>query len=199
MQSWKQEDIRPFAEWGVSFHIRFAELPDISPYFGIDQFDSKQQRNQFFVVRKVLFEDQQHFTEPLAQRLVELGQALYPMVRLGLGFVDGDNEVDPKDALKLSLNHIALVNFFGPAYVAKYGRDFLPSLPGYKTELLPDGGVFHQLSPTFVAPSEAEANTMRQAVIAYCACHGRYVNCWAPLVVPSLTPIPAPQNTTTDE
>jgi hypothetical protein len=197
-QSWMQEDMRPLAEWRVSFTIRFADLPDLSLYFSIYQFDSKQKRSQF-VVGTVLFADEQHRAEPLAQRLVDLGRALYPMVQPGLGFVDSDNAVYPEDAPKLRLKHIAWVTFFSPAYVQKYGREFLLGLPGHKTDLLPDGGVFHQLAPTFVAPSEPEAQRLRQEVIAYCARHGRRVTCWAPFVIPGLTPLPAPQHAATDE
>ncbi|MCS7221965.1 MAG: hypothetical protein N0A15_11880, partial [Anaerolineae bacterium] len=54
-------------------------------------------------------------------------------------------------------------------------------------EALPDGGVFHQLSPTFVAADEAEAKRLQQQVIAYCRRHGHKVTCFAPYVIPGLT------------
>jgi hypothetical protein len=115
------------------------------------------------------------------------------MVQPGLGFVDGDNAVYPEDAPKLRLKHIAWVNFFGPPYVEKYGREFLLGLPGYRTELLPDGGVFHQLSPTFVGGDEAEAHRLRQEVVAYCRRHGYKVTCFAPYVIPGLTRLVPPE------
>jgi hypothetical protein len=110
----------------------------------------------------------------------------------------GWGEWEAKDVARLRLKHISWVNFFGPAYVEKYGRDFLLGLPGYKTELLPDGGVFHQLSPTFVAPSEQEAKRLRRWVIAYCAEHGLKVTCRAPYVIPGLTLRPKPKEPVSD-
>lgn len=95
--------------------------------------------------------------------------------------------------MKRRLKHIGWVNFFGPPYVERYGRDFLLGLPGYKTEVLPDGGVFHQLSPTFVAADEAEAKRLQREVIAYCRRHGYKVTCFAPYVIPGLTQLVPPE------
>jgi hypothetical protein len=77
--------------------------------------------------------------------------------------------------------------------VEKYGRDFLLGLPGHKTELLPDGGVFHQLSPTLVAADEAEAKRLQREVMAYCRRHSRKVTCFAPYVIPGLTQLVPPE------
>ncbi len=197
VQSWMQEDMRPLAKWRVSFHIRFDELPHVSPYFSITQFD--EDTNQFGI-GELLVEDQYHLIEPLMQYLLELGRAFYPIAQPMLGYIDEAyaNPTLSKDALKLRLKHISWVNFFGPAYVQKYGQDFLLGLPGYQTELLPDGGVFHQLSPTFVAPSEEEAKRLRQEVIAYCARHGLKVTCRAPYVIPGLTAVPEPRASLSD-
>jgi hypothetical protein len=52
-----------------------------------------------------------------------------------------------KPILEKKLKAIYWVNFFGPEYVAKYGREFLLNAPGWKKEELHDGGVFYQLSP----------------------------------------------------
>lgn len=187
-----------FQEWDVPLAIRFAELPHVSPYFSITQFD--EDTNQFGI-GELLVEDQYHLIEPLMQYLLKLGRAFYPIAQPMLGYIDEAyaNPTLSEDSLKLRLKHISWVNFFGPAYVAKYGRDFLLGLPGHKTELLPDGGVFHQLSPTFVAPSEPEAQRMRRWVIAYCAEHGLKVTCRAPYVIPGLTPMPAPKEAATDD
>lgn len=192
VQSWMQEDMRPLAKWRVSFQIRFDELPHVSPYFDISQFD--KDTNQFGI-GELLVEDQYHLIEPLMQYLLELGRAFYPIVRPMLGYVN-EAFVNPtlsKDVLELRLKHISWVNFFSPAYVEKYGQDFLQGLPGYKTELLADGGVFHQLTPTFVAPSEQAAQALRRQVITYCAEHGLKVTCRAPYYISGASPVPHPE------
>jgi hypothetical protein len=200
IQAWMQEDWRPLAKWAVSFSIRFDDLPGVSLYFSVDQFDDDENLFQSGTLLDFEFKDERHLVEPTMQRLSVLGRTLYPLTRPWLGCIDeGDSNVMlSTDGRKLRLKHIGWVNFFGPAYVEKYGRDFLLGLPGYKTELLPDGGVFHQLSPTFVARSEQEARALRRQVIAYCADHGRKVTCQAPYVIPGLTPQPQPREAGTD-
>jgi len=198
IQAWMQEVWRTI-KWRVSFSIRFDDLPDVSLDFSVDQFDD---RNLFQIGTLLDFEfkDERHLVEPTIQRLSVLGRTLYPLTRPWLGCIDEASSYSmlSKDVPKLRLKHISWANFFGPAYVEKYGRDFLLGLPGYKTELLPDGGVFHQLSPTFVARSEREAKALRRQVIAYCADHGLKVTCRAPYVIPGLTPQPAPKEPVTD-
>ncbi len=175
--------------WTVPFPLVLTNMPDLIAHLDFAYIDS--QRSNLIVGGLVDFEfkDQRHYVEPFAQQLKELGLVLYPLVQPMLGWVDESfsNETDTKDSLKLKLRTISWVNFFSPAYVQKYGQAFLLGLPGYKTELLPDGGVFHQLSPTFVAPSEQEAQRLRRWVIGYCAEHGLKVTCRAPYVIPGLT------------
>jgi len=200
IQAWMQEDRRPFGKWAVSFRIRFDDLPGVSLWFSVDQFDDDRNLFQSGTLLDFEFKDERHLVEPTIQRLSVLGRTLYPLTRPWLGCLDegSSNVMLPKDVRKLRLKHIGWVNFFGPAYVEKYGRDFLLGLPGYKTEVLPDGGVFHQLSPAFVARSEQEARALRRQVIAYCAQHGLKVTCQAPYVIPGLTPQPPPREPRAD-
>jgi hypothetical protein len=199
IQAWMQK-VWHTTKWAVSFRIRFDDLPGVSLWFSVDQFDDDRNLFQSGTLLDFEFKDERHLVEPTIQRLSVLGWTLYPLTRPWLGCLDeGDSNVMlSRDVRKLRLTHIGWVNFFGPAYVEKYGRDFLLGLPGYKTELLPDGGVFHQLSPTFVARSEQEAKALRRQVIAYCADHGRKVTCQAPYVIPGLTPQPQPREPGTD-
>ena len=201
IQAWMQEDWRPLAKWAVSFSIRFDDLPGVSLCFSVDQFNDDENLFQIGTLLDFEFKDERHLVEPTMHRLSALGRTLYPLTRPWLGCIDeaSSDSILPRDVRKLRLKHIGWVNFFGPAYVQKYGRDFLLGLPGYKTELLPDGGVFHQLSPTFVAGSEKEAKALRRQVIAYCARHGLKVTCQAPYVIPGLTPQPQPRKAVTDE
>jgi hypothetical protein len=199
IQAWMQEVWRTI-KWRVSFSIRFDDLPGVSLYFSVDQFNDDENLFRIGTLLDFEFKDERHLVEPTIQRLSVLGRTLYPLTRPWLGCLDEafSDSILSRDVRKLRLTHIGWVNFFGPAYVEKYGRDFLLGLPGHKTELLPDGGVFHQLSPAFVARSEQEAKALRRQVIAYCADHGRKVTCQAPYVIPGLTPQPQPREPGTD-
>ena len=200
IQAWMQVDRRPLAKWRVSFRIRLDDLPGVSLWFSVDQFNDDENLFQSGTLLDFEFKDERHLVEPTIQHLSVLGRTLYPLTRPWLGCLDeaSSDSILSRDVRKLRLKHIGWVNFFGPAYVEKYGRDFLLGLPGHKTELLPDGGVFHQLSPAFVASSEQEARALRRQVIAYCAEHGRKVTCQAPYVIPGLTPQPQPREPGTD-
>lgn len=192
VQSQLQEEWRVLCEWDVSLSLRFEDLPGVSLDFSVTQFVNKKE-NMFSIGTLLDFEfkDERHLVEPVAQRILELSRLLYPMTQPWLGVIDASSP-EP-NALKRRLKHVGWVNFFGLPYVERYGRDFLLALPGYKTELLPDGGVFHQLSPAFVAADEAEARRLQRAVIAYCRQHGSKVTCFAPYVIPGLTRLTPPE------
>lgn len=186
-------------KWNVSQSICFEDWGGLIAHLAFEQFDDAVNRLSFGGLLDFEFQDQRPLVEPFAQRLLAVGRELYALVHSAYGEIDGGlSDLEVKDISKLRLKKVAWVNFFGPAYVKKYGQDFLLGLPGYKTELLPDGGVFHQLSPTFVAPSKQEAKALRRRVIAYCAQHGLKVTCRAPYVIPGLTPQPEPKEPVTD-
>ncbi len=193
VHAWMQEDMRPLAEWRVSLSLRFDDLPEVFMTFGITQFTDGGNKLEIGTLLDFEFIDQRPLVEPTAQRILELSYLLYPLTRPWLGLIDTDSPLLHEDALKRRLKHLGWVNFFGPPYVEKYGREFLLGLPGYRTELLPDGGVFHQLSPTFVAADEEEAQRLRQEVVAYCRRHGYKVTCRAPYVIPGLTRLAPPE------
>jgi hypothetical protein len=192
------------ALWKVVLTFLLPEMPGFTSDISFNFSYYNPQRNWLAIGALVdlggYVRDEREYVEPLAQQLQALGVVLYPLLQPMLGWVDEvhGNPTESEHSAKLELRAIPWVNFFGPAYVERYGRDFLLSLPGYKTELLPDGGVFHQLSPTFVAPSEQEAKRLRRWVIAYCAEHGLKVTCRAPYVIPGLTFQPEPEELASD-
>lgn len=55
--------------------------------------------------------------------------------------------------LEYQLRELYWANFFGPEYVAKYGKDFFLDAPVWKTEELTDGGMLVQLSPNLMDTS----------------------------------------------
>ncbi len=184
----KEYEEEEYFKASVAHRIAFTDWGRMNADFGFDEYWEGGNKLEVGALLDFQFKDERPLVEPLAQRLLAIARDLYPLARPMYGEVEGNSgEWDVRDVLRLRLKHISWANFFGPAYVEKYGRDFLLNIPGYKTEVLPDGGVFHQLSPTFVAPSEQEAKRLRREVIAYCAEHGLKVTCKAPFVIPGLT------------
>jgi len=130
IQAWMQEDMRPLTKWRVSFSIRFDDLPGVSLYFSVDQFNDDENLFRIGTLLDFEFKDERHLVEPTIQRLSVLGRTLYPLTRPWLGCLDEafSDSILSRDVRKLRLTHIGWVNFFGPAYVEKYGRDFLLGL-----------------------------------------------------------------------
>lgn len=133
------------------------------------------------------FRDQRAWVEPFARKLYELAITLYPELAPAVVSVDNlDSTIGLDDAPKLKLKYINWVNMFGPPYVEKYGREFLAGLPGYQSKDLPDGGIYHQLTPTFLTTDPKGAKALRQEVVAYCADAGLKVVCKAPYHLPGV-------------
>lgn len=189
VRAWMEEDWRPLMEWRVVLSLRFEDLPGVFLDFGVDQFTRGGNQLVIGTLLDFEFRDERPLVEPVAQRLRELGRLLYPLARPWRGMVD-DSEANPllsKDILKRRLVHLGWVNVFGPPYVERYGEELLRGWPGYQVERLADGGVWHQLSPTFVAAEEEEARRLREEVVAYGRRYGHRVTCRAPYVIPGLT------------
>jgi len=81
--------------------------------------------------------------------LIRLGRLLYHKLQPRLGWIDFTEVGEPteKQIQATKLTRIMWANFFGPAYVQKYGREFLLNAPGWLKEELPEGGVLYILSP----------------------------------------------------
>jgi hypothetical protein len=77
------------------------------------------------------------------------------------------------------------LTYFGPGYVATYGREFLLKIPGARAEVLSTGGVLHQVSPAIVGSDRREAWEIQRRVQAYFARAGMRVRCEAPYVLAS--------------
>lgn len=87
--------------------------------------------------------DEPEKLDGLANGQLSFACLLYPRLACAFGCVDemGDNMASAKSVKKTELKHIYWANFFGPAYVKKFGNDFLLGAPGWKKEKLGDGGV----------------------------------------------------------
>lgn len=122
---------------------------------------------------------------PLSQVLLALGHELYALARPALGWVD-DWRVranTPGPVLReRRLQSVHWATWFGPPFVERYGRAFLLGIPGYKAETLADGGVFHQLTATYLVDDPDEAQALRNEVERYFAAAGHQVSSRAPHV-----------------
>ena len=67
---------------------------------------------------------------------------------------------------------LSWVNFFGPAYVRKYGRDVLCNIPGYQTEDLDDGGILYQSRESLSVGNELRHRYWQKKAQLYLGQHG---------------------------
>lgn len=122
--------------------------------------------------------------EPLSQRLLALGQECYTLARPAIGYINEAWTKEPMDTevKRAKLVSLGWANWYGPRYVERYGQDLLLGIPGHTTARLDDGGVFHQLTPTFLVDDAKAAHALRQAVRAHFRQAGLKVTCQAPYV-----------------
>jgi hypothetical protein len=95
--------------------------------------------------------DEPQTLDRLGKGQVSLGHKLYPALRPLFGHVDrfGVNRLSEKSLKKRELKYLFWANFYGPAYVAKYGRKFFMEAPGWKKEQLDDGGVLYVVTRSY--------------------------------------------------
>jgi hypothetical protein len=181
-----QKPFQGFALYDVFFRLIPTAHPEILSSFGCGFYGLDNSDAKIGGLVDFEFKNQRPQLESYAQNLLDLAQALYPNLLPSYGWVDEDEALGRwiEDVVKIRLKVIGWASFFGPPYVAKYGRDFLLGLPGWKTEELPDGGVFHQLSPTILTDDRRAAQDMRRRVETYCARAGVKVRCRGPYHVP---------------
>jgi hypothetical protein len=116
--------------------------------------------------------DPLEYAEPFARELVRIAKRLYETMQPAYGYIDDPLAAEYpgshlQRAIERQLITLNWVNFFGPEYVERYGRDFLKGIPGWKTEDLPDGGIFYQSRPNFVVKDENAHREWQQLVIDY--------------------------------
>lgn len=90
-----------------------------------------------------------------AQLVMNIGLELYPILQPQFGWIErvsfmGDNPgyTKEQDVKALTIPHIYWANFFGSAYIKKLGLKFLHNAPGWRKDILDDGGFLYVLSPT---------------------------------------------------
>lgn len=87
----------------------------------------------------------------LARGQFALALILYAKLRPKYGYIDEGSEAMPsfKTVKKTELKYMLWANFFGPAYVEKFGRQFLMAAPGWKKEELDDGGILYVVTESY--------------------------------------------------
>jgi hypothetical protein len=163
-------------KWRLTFPAHPKDMQDLIGTLEFYQFNEHTNRLVISALIDFEFADQGAYVEPYTQLLRQLSLALYPHAKPGLGWIDREE----KDVRNKKLSTISWCNIFGINYASQYGGRFLLELPGRVTELLADGGVFHQLSETFSVNSQKEGKAIQQEVVRYCAAQDVKVKCYAP-------------------
>jgi hypothetical protein len=90
--------------------------------------------------------------DPVALGLLAFGRLLYPDLHPIYGWIDepSGNIPETSEIASTQLRYIFWANFWGPAYVERYGRDFLRGAPGWRVEDLEDGGILYVTTASYV-------------------------------------------------
>jgi hypothetical protein len=171
--------------WDVAFPAHTAEFPDLIGDFEFYQFNPHQSRLALSGLIDFELEDQRKHVKSCEELWSNVAHDLYTMAPVDYGYVDNTNRnsTQRKDVEKRRLPVIGWLNFRGLPYVEKYGRKTLLGMPGMTTRELPDGGVFHQLSPRLVTSDRKFSEDLRTRVTEYCAEHGLKAKCFAPYLL----------------
>ena len=95
-----------------------------------------------------MFNEAKYPRDYYAQLLLRLAKELYTILHPVFGSIDFcSNRTREKDVEALEIPHIYWANFFGPEYVAKYGKEYFLKAPGWLHEELDDGGILYVLAP----------------------------------------------------
>jgi hypothetical protein len=105
--------------------------------------------------------------EDLIQVVSKLVDALFPAFVFTFAYVDLEGDPPPKlseDVEAIRIKWLFWANYFGKAYVDKFGKDFLLHAPGWRSEEMPNGTVKYltRLSPRVKLEPKA-----KRAITAY--------------------------------
>lgn len=114
-------------------------------------------------------EEQARYHEPFSTKVLEIALQLYPLARPKYGavvdsFIDS-YPISTTPIVRTRITTLSWVTFFGPEYVAKFGRELLAGIPGWRVEDLPDGGLLHQARPSIVVKSRMSAGNRKRRPI----------------------------------
>jgi hypothetical protein len=109
------------------------------------------QDSRSFDLSQAVKSDQQHM-DAVANGQLTLAKLLYPRLNPRCGWIDesGENEPSIKSIAATELKYLLWANFYGPDYVAQYGRAFLMKAPGFIKEELDNGGILYVVTESYV-------------------------------------------------
>jgi hypothetical protein len=89
--------------------------------------------------------------DAVAKAQVAFGRLLYSHLRPKYGRIDEGGYDKPSDMAiaRTELKYLFWANFFGPAFVEKYGKKFLLGAPGWVKEELDDGGILYVATESY--------------------------------------------------
>lgn len=126
------------------------------------------------------FENRKETHQEFSKIFQSFASKLYLATHPVEGYVldpDADSNAWSKtSAAKLQLSTLNWLNFFGPQMVKKYGQEVLSHIPGYKVQLLADGGILHQSRPSIVIDNEIAHKRWQRDVTNYLASNGIQVS-----------------------
>ena len=115
----------------------------------------------------------------LANKLLEIGKPLSMFLQSEYGYIQNlDIEAHPffhtfdPYGPRDELVTLSWVNFYGPAYVRKYGRDLLHGIPGVRVEDLDDGGILYQSRESILVENELQHLRWQKEAQQFLAQHG---------------------------
>lgn len=100
--------------------------------------------------------------------IVTLGKGLYKITSPTFGLIDaGEPGIGPRDKEidSVELPRLYWINFLGPKYVEKVGREKLLHIPVGSTEELVDGGILYYLDRDLIGPNVTDKN--REQMLRY--------------------------------
>ncbi|MDH5507884.1 MAG: hypothetical protein OEZ02_11755 [Anaerolineae bacterium] len=116
-----------------------------------------------------MFTQKEYDSEKNCEILLALAKQLYELYAPKYGWIERglwSGYTGKKDIEALAIPHIYWANFFGPDYVAKYGKEFFQHAPGWYYGEMRDGGCMYVLSPD-INRNKAGVKQLEQAVCEY--------------------------------
>ena len=119
--------------------------------------------------------EQNEHVSLLAKKIKQVGKRLYLFLRPAYGYIASVGEEEHPYLNMFDVRNeivtLSWVNYFGPAYVARYGRDLLMNIPGHHTEELEDG-IFYQSRANIRDSNELRRRKWQEKAKQYLAAHG---------------------------
>ncbi len=116
-----------------------------------------------------IFTQRQYNSEENSTRLLNLAMLLYNCLSPKFGWIEHSSRAGylrGSDVENLTIPCIYWANFFGPDYVKKFGQQYFLQAPGWKCEILGDGGCLYVLASD-MGRKKAGTKALEREVASY--------------------------------